>query len=89
MIHSPRLTRKPIKIDENGYLNISELLAEMKLEGKDCLAYAPSGDRKITLAIKPSTGTQQGATKNICNVSNIAWPSVEEGLTTTREIITL
>lgn len=63
MIHSPRLTRKPIKIDENGYLNISELLAEMKLEGKDCLAYGPSGDRKITLAIKPSTGSQQGATK--------------------------
>lgn len=53
MILRPRLTRKPIQIDEYGTLNISDLLAEKEFLGKTCLAYPHIGDRKITLTIKP------------------------------------
>lgn len=53
MILRPRLTRKPIQIDEYGTLNISDLLAEKEFLGTTCLAYPHIGDRKITLTIKP------------------------------------
>lgn len=65
MILRPRLTRKPIPIDESGMLNIFDLLAEKEFLGKTCLAYAHIGDKKITLTIKPNIET-----KNIAKESS-------------------
>lgn len=64
MILRPRLTRKPIQIDEYGNLNISELLAEKEFAGVACAAYAHIGDKKITLTIKP-VAKPQSETKEI------------------------
>ena len=55
MILRPRLTRKPIPIDESGMLNIFDLLAEKEFLGKSCLAHAHIGDKKITLTITPNS----------------------------------
>ena len=55
IIARPRLSRKPIPIDEYGSLNIFDLLAEKEFLGKSCLAYAHIGDKKITLTIKPNS----------------------------------
>ncbi|WP_165178070.1 hypothetical protein [Desulfovibrio sp. ZJ369] len=60
MILRPRLTRKPIQIDEYGNLNIFDLLSEKEFLGKTCLAYPHIGDKKITLTIKSITKPQSG-----------------------------
>lgn len=55
MVLRPRLTRKPIQIDEYGTLNILDLLSEKEFLGKTCFAYPHIGDKKITLTIKPTS----------------------------------
>ena len=52
MVVRPRLTRKPIQIDEQGNLNIFDLLSEKEFLGMNCMAYPHIGDKKITLTIK-------------------------------------
>lgn len=60
MILRPRLTRRPVQIDEYGNLNISELLAEKEFAGVACAAYPHIGDKKITLTIKPVAKPKSG-----------------------------
>ncbi|WP_165073141.1 hypothetical protein [Desulfovibrio sp. ZJ200] len=73
MLLRPRLTRKPTEIDANGSLNIRELLAEKEFLGKTCAAYAHIGDRKITLTIKPITGSPKiAAGKHVTPPAQIA-----------------
>lgn len=53
MVIRPRLTRKPVPVDENGMLCIMELLKEKGFEGMECHARCHVGPSKITLTIKP------------------------------------
>lgn len=64
MILRPRLSRKPIEIDEYGTLNIFDLLAEKEFLGKSCLAYPHIGDKKITLTIKIAQACEKKETSN-------------------------
>lgn len=59
LLKRPRLTRKPIPVDEDGNLVIQELLAEKGFLGKKCFAHAHVGDRKITLTIKPGNDPER------------------------------
>ena len=53
LLKRPRLTRKPIPIDDEGNLSIKELLDEKWGDSRKYEAHANIGDRKITLTIKP------------------------------------
>ena len=81
MILRPRLTRKPIEIDETGALNIRELLAEKEFLGKTCAAYAHIGDRKITLTIKPVTGSPKKVAGMPCTATCTECAPGQEELT--------
>ena len=53
MVLRPRLTRKPIPIEEDGTLNILPLLQEKGFDGMKCEARCHIGDTRITLTVKP------------------------------------
>lgn len=53
LLKRPRLTRKPIPVDEEGKLSVKEIIAEKWPDGRACEAFANIGDKKITLTIKP------------------------------------
>ncbi len=61
MVLPPRLTRKPIAVEEDGTLNILPLLKEKGFDGKRCEARCHIGNDKITLTVKPvkNDGRQQ------------------------------
>ena len=60
MISRPRLTRKPIPIDEEGTMNILPLLQEKGFDGKRCEARCHIGNDKITLTVKPVKTAARG-----------------------------
>ena len=53
MVLRPRLTRKPIPVNEDGTLNILPLLQEKCFVNVKCEASCHIGNDKITLTIKP------------------------------------
>ncbi len=53
MVLRPRLTRKPIPIEEDGTMNILHLLKEKGFDGTTCEARCHIGNDKITLTVKP------------------------------------
>ena len=53
MVLRPRLTRKPIPVEDDGTLNIMHLLKEKGIDEKKCQAHCHIGNDKITLTIKP------------------------------------
>lgn len=53
LLKRPRLTRKPIPVDEEGNLSVKKLIDEKWGDGRRCEAYANIGEKKITLTIKP------------------------------------
>ncbi len=56
MVLPPRLTRKPIAVEEDGTLNIMHLLKEKGFDGVECVAHGHIGNDKITLTVKPVKG---------------------------------
>ena len=78
MISRPRLTRKPILIDEEGNLNIMPLLQEKGFDGKRCEARCHIGNDKITLTVKPAKTAADGKEQQDLNQDNFEFgPSIE------------
>ncbi len=63
MVLRPRLTRKPIAVENDGTLNIMPLLKEKGFDGVECEARCHIGDDKITLTVKPAKGKFGGRQK--------------------------
>lgn len=52
MVTRPRLSRKPLPIDQNGNICIAQLLEEKGFSASGCAAFPHVGNNKITLTIK-------------------------------------
>jgi len=77
MIPRPRLTRKPIPVQEDGTLNIMDVLKEKEFDTKICAARVFVGNDKITLTIKPVKNQPEKVEPNSDNSSKTA-DNVEE-----------
>ncbi len=78
MVSRPRLTRKPIPIDEEGNLNIMPLLQEKGFDGKRCEARCHIGNDKITLTVKPTKTAADENEQQDLNQDNFEFgPSIE------------
>lgn len=81
MVLRPRLTRKPIQIDEYGTLNILDLLSEKEFLGKTCFACPHIGDKKITLTIKPINENPKTVTEKTSDIILTGYAPRDDELT--------
>lgn len=76
MVVRPRLTRKPLPVEQDGTLNILEILKEKGFDKLVCEAHCHVGKDKITLTIKPLKNSPVETKTKECEEGNL---NIDEG----------